>query len=166
MRLRVVDESGRDAGPGRVGRIFAGSALTFRGYTDGGDRERLDGLVATGDLGVLDAAGRLTVLGRSDDLVVVGGENVFPGAVEDALLEHEAVSEVAVVDVPDPAYGARLVAHVVARRPVAVDELQRHVADRLARAAVPRDVRFTAELPRGATGKVLKRELRARRGTA
>ena len=160
VRLRVVDEQGRAARPGQPGQVFVGSGLAFRGYTDGSDKDRLDGLVATGDLGVLDAAGRLTVLGRDDDMVVVGGENVFTGSVEDVLLRHDAVADVSVVDVPDPVYGARLVAHVVARRSVPTEELQAWVREHLDRSAVPREVRFTAVLPRNATGKVLKRELR------
>ena len=160
VTLRVVDQAGHDCPPGVPGRIFVGSHLAFGGYTDGSDKDRLGDLVATGDLGSLDERGRLTVLGRDDDMVVIGGENVFTGQVEDVLLAHDAVGDVAVVDVPDPSYGVRLVAHVVAARPVDVMELQDWVRDRLSRAAVPRQVLFLDELPRGATGKVLKRELR------
>ena len=161
VTLRVVDAEGRDCPPGVPGRVFVGNGLTFAGYTDGSDKDRLDGLVATGDLGCLSADGLLTVLGRDDDMVVVGGENVFTGAVENALLEHEAVQDAAVVDVPDDTYGARLVAHVVVRRDVAQEELQDWVAQRLDRHAVPREVVLTDELPRNATGKVLKRRLRS-----
>lgn len=160
VTLRVVDEAGRDCPAGTPGRVFVGNGLAFGGYTDGGDRERLGDLVATGDLGVLDADGRLTVLGRDDDMVVVGGENVFTGQVEDVLLGHPAVDEVAVVAHPDDAYGARLVAHVVAHAPVTEQELQDRVRAELARAAAPREVRFVDALPRNATGKVLKRALR------
>ncbi len=162
MTLRVVDEQGRDAPPGTPGRIFVGSGLSFEGYTDGSDKDRLDGLVATGDLGVLDEAGRLTVLGRDDDMVVVGGENVFLGQVEEVLLTHPSVAEASVVDVPDASYGARLVAHVVPAKGQQVDEgaLQEHVRSELARYAVPREVHVLDELPRNATGKVLRRELR------
>lgn len=164
VTLRVVDEQGEDCPAGTAGRIFVGSGMAFAGYTDGSDKDRLDGLVATGDLGLFDDQGRLTVLGRDDDMVVVGGENVFTGQVEDVLLEHDAVQDVAVAEEPDPAYGSRLVAHVVARRQVEGRELQDWVRDRLARAAVPREVRFRAQLPRNATGKVLKRELRQEQG--
>ncbi len=160
VTLRVVDDEGRDCPPGQSGRVFVGNGMAFAGYTDGSDKDRLGALVATGDLGTWDDAGRLTVLGRDDDMVVVGGENVFTGQVEDVLLEHEAVQDVAVVDVPDESYGARLVAHVVTSREVPEQELQDWVRDKLARHAVPREVRFTDELPRNATGKVLKRELR------
>ena len=160
VTLRVVDEAGSDVAPGTPGRIFVGSGLAFGGYTDGTDKDRLDGLLSTGDLGVLDEHGRLTVLGRDDDMVVVGGENVFTGQVEQVLLGHEAVIDVAVVGVSDDAYGARLVAHVVTTRDVDAAELQDLVRDRLARYAVPREVVVHDELPRGATGKVVKRELR------
>ena len=161
VTLRVVDDAGRDVGPGQTGRVFVGSGLAFAGYTDGSDRERRGGLVATGDRGTLDSGGRLTVLGRDDDMVVVGGENVFTGAVEDALASHPDVVEAAVVARPDAQYGTRLVAHVVVRRDVGEQELQEHVRSRLARFAVPREVRVVAELPRNATGKVVKRELPA-----
>jgi len=159
VRVRVVDDHGRDCARGVAGRVFVGGSMAFDGYTDGSDKDRLDGLVATGDLGRFDECGRLTVLGREDDMVVVGGENVFTGQVEDTLLGHPAVLEAAVVGVPDPSYGARLVAHVVTSGPVEVRELQDRVRDRLARAAVPREVLFVDSLPRGATGKVLKRRL-------
>ena len=160
--LRVVDERGRDCPPGTPGRVFVGSGLAFSGYTDGSDKDRLGGLVATGDLGVLDDAGRLTVLGREDDMVVIGGENVYPGQVEDVLAADQSVAEVAVVSVPDPVYGVRLVAHVVPAPGAAVDaeHLQARVRGALARFAVPREVRVVDALPRGATGKVLTRVLR------
>ena len=160
VTLRVVDEAGRDAPPGEVGRIFVGSGLAFAGYTDGTDKDRLGPLVATGDLGRLDAGGRLTVLGRTDDMVVIGGENVFVGQVEDALRTHPAVRDVSVVAMPDPVFGSRLLAYVVADGPVSEQELQDVVRTRLARIAAPREVIFVSDLPRNAAGKVLKRELR------
>jgi acyl-CoA synthetase (AMP-forming)/AMP-acid ligase II len=159
VTLRVVDEAGRDCPPGVEGRIFVGSGLTFGGYTDGSDKDRLDGLVATGDLGTLDEEQRLTVLGRSDDMVVVGGENVHLNQVEEALRSHPSVADVSVVGAPDPSYGTRIVAHVVSRGSVSAEDLQAHVRERLARFAVPREVRFLESLPRNATGKVVKREL-------
>ncbi len=159
VTLRVVDEQGRDVAPGETGRVFVGSGLAFAGYTDGSDKDRLGALVATGDLGTLDADRRLTVQGRDDDMVVVGGENVFTGAVENALASHPDVVEAAVVGVPDEQYGARLVAHVVTRRELTEEALKAHAGERLARFSVPREVRFVDELPRNATGKVVKREL-------
>jgi fatty-acyl-CoA synthase len=162
VTLRVVDEDGEDVPPGTPGRIFVGNGMAFGGYTDGSDKDRLGDLVATGDIGQMDDEGRLTVLGRDDDMVVIGGENVYPGQVEDVLQAHPAVSDVAVTDVPDDKWGARLVAHVVAADGATVQEkeLQDLVRDKLARYAVPREVRVVDELPRNATGKVLKRELK------
>jgi acyl-CoA synthetase (AMP-forming)/AMP-acid ligase II len=162
VTLRVVDEAGRDVPPGTPGRIFVGSGLSFAGYTDGSDKDRLDGLVSTGDLGVLSDDGLLTVLGRDDDMVVIGGENVYPGQVEDVLAADPSVAEVAVVEQEDPSYGVRLVAHVVAEQGQTVDEehLKSLVREKLARFAVPREVVLHDELPRNSTGKVLKRELR------
>jgi fatty-acyl-CoA synthase len=136
-----------------------GSGLSFEGYTDGSDKDRLDGLIGTGDLGVLDEEGRLTVLGRDDDMVVIGGENVFVGQVEDVLLAHPKVSDAAVVGVDDPSYGAKLVAHVVLSGKAEDKELQDWVRSKLARFAVPREIQVHDELPRNTTGKVLKREL-------
>jgi fatty-acyl-CoA synthase len=155
--LRVVDEQGRDVPPGTPGRIFAGSSLAFGGYTDGSDKERLDGLVATGDLGTFDDEGRLTVLGRDDDMVVIGGENVYPNQVEDVLIGHPRVQDVAVTAAEDPSFGVKLVAHVVGDADA--DELKALVREKLARFAVPREVRYVDALPRNTTGKVVKREL-------
>ncbi len=159
VTLRVVDDSGHDVPPGEPGRIFVGSGLAFEGYTDGSDKERLDGLVATGDLGVLDAERVLTVLGRTDDMVVVGGENVYVSQVEDVLLSHPDVRDVAVVGGDDPTYGVQLVAHVVLSQPVDDAALRDWVRERVARFAVPRKVVRHDVLPRNATGKVVKREL-------
>jgi fatty-acyl-CoA synthase len=162
VTLRIVDDQGKEVAPGEVGTIYVGSGLSFGGYTDGSDKERLDGLVSTGDLGRLDEHGRLTVLGRDDDMVVIGGENVYPGQVEDVLNGSPDVADVAVVDEPDERYGVRLVAHVVPAKGATVDEgaLQELVRAKLARFAVPRRVVVLDELPRNATGKVLKKELR------
>jgi acyl-CoA synthetase (AMP-forming)/AMP-acid ligase II len=159
VQLRIVDEAGAEVPRGTAGRIYVGSGLSFAGYTDGSDKARLDGLVATGDLGVIDASGRLTVLGRDDDMVVIGGENVYPNQVEDVLLQHPDVVDVAVTSAPDPAFGVKLIAHVVADPEPSAEELQELVRAELARFAVPREVRFLDALPRNATGKVLKREL-------
>jgi fatty-acyl-CoA synthase len=158
VTLRVLDEHGQEVPPGTHGRIFAGSGLSFAGYTDGSDKHRVDGLVATGDLGFLSADGLLTVLGRDDDMVVIGGENVHTGQVEDVLLSHPQVREAVITSADDPTYGVKLVAHVVGEADA--EELKALVRERLARFAVPREFRFVSELPRNATGKVLKRELR------
>jgi fatty-acyl-CoA synthase len=159
--VRILDDDGEPVAGGATGRIFVGSSLRFDGYTGGGGKEVRGGLVSTGDLGRVDRWGRLFVEGREDDMIVSGGENVFPEEVEDVLAEHPAVEEAAVVGVPDPDFGQRLRAYVVLRpgADTGEDALKRHVHDRLARFKTPRDVVVLPALPRGSTGKVLKREL-------
>jgi acyl-CoA synthetase (AMP-forming)/AMP-acid ligase II len=159
--VKLLDDDGREVPAGAGGRIFVGSELTFDGYTGGGSKPVVDGLMATGDTGRLDAQGRLFVEGRDDEMIVSGGENVFPREVEDLLATHPGVEEVAVVGVPDAEFGQRLAAYVVRRRESDVDgdELKALVKGTLAGFKVPRDIVFLDELPRNATGKVLKREL-------
>jgi acyl-CoA synthetase (AMP-forming)/AMP-acid ligase II len=162
--VRILDEHGHDLPPDHVGRIFVANGMVFEGYTGGGDRERMGGLVSTGDLGRFDENGLLFVEGRDDDMIVSGGENVFPAEVEELLSAHPAVHDVAVMGVSDDEFGQRLAAYVVRRDGARVDEgdLRAHVRDRLARYKVPRDVIFVDVLPRNPAGKVLKRELRGR----
>jgi fatty-acyl-CoA synthase len=150
--------------PGRPGRIFVGNEMVMDGYTSGDGKPMISGLIATGDVGYLDTHGRLFVSGRDDDMIVSGGENVFPREIEDLLAEHPDVDDVAVIGVPDEQFGQRLRAFVVRRDGAALneDDVRAHVRDNLARFKVPRDVVFVDVLPRNATGKVLKRELRAR----
>jgi fatty-acyl-CoA synthase len=160
VTLRILDGTGAPVPPGETGRIFAGSALTFHGYSGGQDKERIDGLVATGDLGHLDAAGRLVVEGRDDDMIVSGGENVYPREVEEVLLRHPAVADAAVVGVPDERFGQALVAHVVPRDGGASpEELRGYLKGHLAAYKVPREVVLHDALPRNETGKVLRSEL-------
>ncbi|HVT75741.1 MAG TPA: AMP-binding protein, partial [Acidimicrobiales bacterium] len=109
------------------GRIFVGNAALFSGYTGGGTKEMIDGLMATGDVGHFDDAGNLYVDGRDDDMIVSGGENVFPQEVEDLLAGHPDVIEVAVVGVPDEQFGQRLAAYVVTRGEVGDEELKDYV---------------------------------------
>ena len=160
--VKILDDDGGELAGGASGRIFVGSEMLFEGYTGGGDKDRHGGLMATGDVGHFDADGRLFVDGRDDDMIVSGGENVFPGEVEDLLAGMAGIREVAVVGVPDEEFGQRLRA-VVSLEPGAVlseAELQDHVRTHLARYKVPREVVFVDQLPRNATGKILKRELR------
>ena len=139
--------------------------MLFEGYTGGGSKDIVDGLMSTGDVGRFDDDGRLYVEGRDDEMIVSGGENVFPKEVEDCLARHEAVVEAAAIGVDDDDYGKRLRAFVVRqrRRDVAEDDLKAWVKENLARYKVPREIVFLDELPRNATGKVLKRELGRRR---
>ena len=162
VTVRLVDGDGNDVAPGETGRIFAASGLVFDGYTSGEDKSRLGGLTSTGDVGRFDDDGRLYVEGRDDDMIVSGGENVFPAEVEDCLHRHPSVGDVAVVGVEDERFGQALVAHVVLRSGAnaTADELRTHVKAQLANYKVPRAIEFHDELPRNETGKVLKRELR------
>ncbi|QNN53272.1 AMP-binding protein [Nocardioides mesophilus] len=159
--VKILDEEGDEVPPGEPGRIFVGNTLLFEGYTGGGSKDVVDGLMATGDVGRFDAEGRLFVEGRDDDMIVSGGENVFPQEVEDCLARHDEVVEVACIGVDDQDFGKRLRAFVVRREGGSVDEeaLKGHVKAHLARYKVPREVVFVDELPRNATGKILKREL-------
>jgi fatty-acyl-CoA synthase len=160
--VKILDDDGAELPAGASGGIFVGSEMLFEGYTGGGDKDRRNGLMATGDVGHFDPNGRLFIDGRDDDMIVSGGENVFPGEVEDLLAGVAGVREVAVVGVPDDEFGQRLRA-VVSLHPGAQlteDQLRAHVRTHLARYKVPREVVFTDQLPRTATGKILKRELR------
>ncbi|WP_253886897.1 acyl-CoA synthetase [Actinokineospora diospyrosa] len=147
--------------PGVTGRVFAGSGLAFGGYTDGRHKEVIGGLLSTGDVGHFDAAGRLFIDGRDDDMIVSGGENVFPGEIENLLVAFPGVVEAAVLGVPDAEFGQRLKAFVVLEPGAAVTEerLREHVRGNLARFKVPREVVFLDELPRNATGKLLRNQL-------
>ncbi|MBF6212706.1 acyl-CoA synthetase [Nocardia puris] len=160
--VKIFDDHDRELPRGRTGRIFVGNDFRFDGYTGGGDKTRLGRLIATGDLGHFDSAGRLFVEGREDDMIVSGGENVFPGEVEELLAAHPAIEEVCAFGVDDERHGQRLRAVVVVRpgHSLTADDVRDHVRSHLARFKVPRDVRFAEALPRNPTGKVLVRVLR------
>lgn len=160
VRVEVLDAQGEPVPDGSVGRIFVGGAMKFDGYTDGATKERQHGLVSTGDLGGF-RNGLLFVDGREDDMIVSGGENVFPIEVEDLLAHHRDVAEVAVIGVPDEQFGQALAAFIVLRPGASLDEdaVKAHVRAQLARHKVPRYVDFVEVLPRNPTGKVLRRVL-------
>jgi len=159
--VRLFGDDDKEVDAGRTGRIFVGNDLAFEGYTGGGGKDVIEGLLSSGDVGHFDEAGRLFVDGRDDEMIVSGGENVFPREVEDVLSDHEAIDEAAVIGVEDEKFGQRLKAFVVISSGRALDEaaVKGHVKDNLARYKVPREVEFLDELPRNPTGKVLKREL-------
>jgi acyl-CoA synthetase (AMP-forming)/AMP-acid ligase II len=159
--LRILDEEGNEVSSGETGRIFVGNEMKFEGYTGGGNKEVVDGLLSSGDVGHLDDEGRLFIDGRDDEMIVSGGENVFPREVEDLLAGHDAVKEVAVIGVDDEKFGQRLKAFVVLVEEggLGEDEAKAFVKSNLAGYKTPREVEFMDELPRNATGKVLKREL-------
>jgi fatty-acyl-CoA synthase len=162
--VRLYDEAGEEVPTGEVGRIFVGNEMSFEGYTGGGGKEVIDGLLSSGDVGHIDADGRLFIDGRDDEMIVSGGENVFPREVEDLLADHGAVVEVAVIGVEDEEFGQRLKAFVVlgAEAEASEEELRAHIKANLASYKTPREIEFLDELPRNATGKILKRELKAR----
>jgi fatty-acyl-CoA synthase len=159
--VRILDDEGHELPAGATGRIFVGNEVQFDGYTGGGKKEMINGLMSSGDVGHFDREGRLFVDGRDDDMIISGGENVFPREVEDLLAEHDQVLEAAVVGVPDEEFGQRLKAFVVLREGSTADEasLKNFVKTNLARYKVPREVVFLDSLPRNPTGKVLKRVL-------
>ncbi len=161
--VKILDAEGRELAQGQRGRIFAANEMVFDGYTGGGGKEIVRGLMSTGDMGHIDAGGRLFVDGRDDEMIVSGGENVFPREVEDLLAKHPQIEEAAVVGVEDEKFGQRLKAFVVVREQADLgeEEIREYVKQNLARYKVPRDVVFLQTLPRNATGKVLKRELAA-----
>ena len=161
VKLRILDEHGKQLPTGQTGRIFIGSPLLFEGYTGGGNKEIVDGLMSTGDLGHLDPQGRLYIDGRDDDMIVSGGENVFPQEVEDLLFGHGAVADAAVFGVEDEQFGQRLAASIVLADGASAseDELREYVRERLARHKVPREIAFVDALPRTSTGKLRRGEL-------
>ncbi len=159
--VRLYDTEDREVGPGETGRIFVGNDMAFEGYTGGGGKAIIDGLLSSGDVGHFDEDGRLFIDGRDDEMIVSGGENVFPREVEDLISDLPGVDEVAIIGVPDEQFGQRLKAFVVTSAGAKLDakRIQDHVRANLARYKVPREVVFLDELPRNATGKVVKREL-------
>jgi len=141
---------------------IVGNSFPFEGYTGGGNKQIIDGLLSSGDVGYFDHNGLLFVSGRDDEMIVSGGENVFPAEVEDLISGHPDVIEATALGVEDPDWGARLRAFVVVKEEAEVteDAIKNYVREHLARYKVPREVVFLAELPRNPTGKILKRELR------
>ncbi len=142
---------------GEIGEIHVRSEMVFEGYTSGDNRPFIDGHISIGDLGRIDERGYLFIEGRADDMVVVGGENVYPIEVEEAIEAIEGVKEVAVMGAEDPEFGHVLVAYVAGS--VTENDVLEHCRASLASYKVPRRVTLMSELPRTATGKILKRDL-------
>ncbi|NMN95907.1 AMP-binding protein [Nocardiaceae bacterium YC2-7] len=161
VKVRIADSAGRPLPPNTEGRILIRSAGQLEAYTDGRTGSVVDGYLDTGDRGRIDADGRLFVAGRSDGMIVSGGENVFPEELELALLTHPAIADAAVTAVDDAEFGQRLRAYVVAAEDVSIDEsaVRGHVAAELPRSRMPRDVVFVEALPRTASGKVVRATL-------
>src|SRR5271165_4550121 len=162
VRVKIFDENGKELPQGEVGRIFVGTTFPFEGYTGGGKKQIIDGLLSSGDVGYFDERGLLYISGRDDEMIVSGGENVFPAEVEDLITGHPDVVEATAIGVEDKEWGHRLRAFVVKKdgASVAEDDIKGYVREHLARYKVPREVVFLDELPRNPTGKILKGELR------
>jgi fatty-acyl-CoA synthase len=162
VKVKLFDDNGNEVPKGEVGRIFVGNTFPFEGYTGGGGKAIIDGLMSSGDVGYFDEHGLLYVSGRDDEMIVSGGENVFPAEIEDLISGHPEVVEATALGVEDKEWGHRLRAFVVKAEGASVDEdaIKAYVRDHLARYKVPREVIFLDELPRNPTGKILKRELR------
>jgi fatty-acyl-CoA synthase len=159
--VKILDAGGNEVPQGETGTIYVGNDMPFGGYTDGNTKAFAGNLMSTGDVGYFDKDGRLFVSGRDDDMIVSGGENVFPRELEDALATHPDVADVVVTGIPDETYGQRLAAYVVVRGGATLthDDIVIYAKDRVARFAVPKATQFLDELPRNPTGKVMKREL-------
>jgi acyl-CoA synthetase (AMP-forming)/AMP-acid ligase II len=167
MEVRVVDaDSGRTCDPGQVGEIRMRGSAVMSGYFEAPEETSSafdeDGWFRTGDGGYLDEEGYLFLTDRVKDMIVSGGENVYPIEVEEALSSHADVDEVAVIGLPDERWGEVVTAVVVPRSDQELDQdaLIAHARERLAGYKLPRRVLVSEELPKTATGKVLKRELR------
>jgi acyl-CoA synthetase (AMP-forming)/AMP-acid ligase II len=163
-RIAILDDDGRMLPQGEVGRIFVGHEMLFEGYTDDSRLdESSDGMMSAGDLGCLDREGRLFIVSRADDMIISGGENVYPSEVEIVLVRHPQVEEAAAVGVEDEQFGQRFVVFVVARAgsSLSSEEMLAFAKENLARFKVPREVRIVDDLPRNALGKILRKQLRA-----
>ena len=163
--VRIYNKTGRLVGPRVTGRIFVGGELATDGYTGGSvaaERKAvIDGFTSTGDMGYFDNSGRLYIVGREDDMIVSGGENVYPRALENALAEHPDIAENAVIGVPDEQFGRRLAAFIVLRARSGLDEagIREYLKGKVSRFEQPRDIHIVDSIPRNPAGKVLRKEL-------
>ena len=159
--VKVLGPDGREVPQGETGVIHVGNDMPFGGYTDGNTKSFAEGLMHSGDVGYFDEDGRLFVSGRDDDMIVSGGENVFPRELEDALIDHPDITDVVVTGVPDATFGQVLAAYVVVKDGASLseDDVTQYAKTHVARFAVPGRLMFLDELPRNPTGKVMKRDL-------
>jgi acyl-CoA synthetase (AMP-forming)/AMP-acid ligase II len=166
--IRILDQDFNEVPRGEVGSIYVRNSTQFDGYTSGKTKDFHEGFMSSGDVGYLDVAGRLFVVGRDDEMIVSGGENVYPIEVEKTLVAHPAVTEASVIGVNDEQFGQRLAAFVVLNSGATAtpDGLKQHVRENLANYKVPRDITILDELPRSSTGKIVRRELQDRAARA
>jgi acyl-CoA synthetase (AMP-forming)/AMP-acid ligase II len=160
--IRILDDERNDLAANQIGQVFVRSGTLFEGYSSGATKSFHEGFMASGDVGYLDGSGRLFVVGRDDEMIVSGGENVYPIEVEKILAGHPDVADAAVIGVDDEQYGQRLAAFVVLNSGTSAtpEAMKQHVRDSLANYKVPRDVVVLDELPRNATGKIVRSQLR------
>ena len=159
VTVTILGDDDVPVSTGTLGRVFTANAMQFDGYTDGTNRTRLGKLMATGDLGYFDDDGRLFVDGRENDLIVTGGENVFPSLVEEVLERHPSVRQAAVIGMADDEYGQRVVGFVVAESDLDRDELNEWCRHQLASFQQPREIRCVDALPMTTTGKIIRHAL-------
>jgi acyl-CoA synthetase (AMP-forming)/AMP-acid ligase II len=166
FEIRIVGEGDREVEPGQSGEVLIRGGSVMAGYLDDPEETRKvlspDGWLRTGDLGVLDDAGRLRIVGRVKDMFIVGGFNAYPAEIENALLRHPAVRQSAVIGVPDRRLGEVGMAFVVVTEEVSGDEIIEWSRAEMANYKVPRVVQIVEVLPLNATGKVMKDVLRER----
>jgi fatty-acyl-CoA synthase len=168
---RVWDETGNDTAPGAIGELMLRGPVVTRGYWNmpvQTEASFTNGWFHTGDLARVDEDGYFYIVERKKDMLITGGENVYPAEVEDAIIGHPKVAEVGVIGVPDPKWGESVRAVVVARpgETITAEEILEYCTGRLARYKTPKSVVFVDELPRNPTGKILKRILREQHGTS
>lgn len=166
--IRILDQDFNEVPTGEVGGIYVRNSTQFDGYTSGKTKDFHEGFMSSGDVGYLDDAGRLFVVGRDDEMIVSGGENVYPIEVEKTLTAHDDVAEASVIGVDDEQFGQRLAAFVVLNHGASAtpDTLKQHIRENLANYKVPRDITILDELPRSSTGKIVRRELQDRASRA
>ena len=165
VALRLVDDDMNDVPPGEVGEIATRSDMVMDGYLDLPEetsRAFRDGWFRAGDMARIGDNGYLYLHGRKKDMIIRGGENIYPVEIETVLAEHPAVLQSAVIGIPEDHWGETVCAFITTRDSASVtgDELRAHCLGRLAKYKVPADFRFVDTLPTNASGKILKRELR------
>jgi acyl-CoA synthetase (AMP-forming)/AMP-acid ligase II len=166
--IRILGPDFNELPHGEVGSIYVRNSTQFDGYTSGKTKDFHEGFMSSGDVGYFDDAGRLFVVGRDDEMIVSGGENVYPIEVEKTLTAHAEVAEASVIGVDDEQFGQRLAAFVVLTDGASAtpDTLKQHVRENLANYKVPRNITILDELPRSSTGKIVRRDLQDRAARA
>ena len=162
--MRVVDEEDREVAAGELGEIVLRGPNVLKGYyknPEATERAFRDGWFHTGDVGYKDADGFFYIVDRKSDMIIRGGENIYPREIDEVLYRHPAVASAAVIGVPDPLYGEEVAAFVVLKEGARAgeEEVINFCREHLADYKCPKSVRFVADIPKGPTGKLLKREL-------